>query len=243
VPATSNDTLRVVVVDDSEVVRLKLRTLLEDHDIEVAAEASDGETGLREIESQRPDLVIMDLKMPGMSGIEATWKLGAIAPQTPVLVLTVSAEEEDVTDAIMAGAKGYVVKGGSDDEIVSTLRRLANGESVISSQIAGEIVDRAYGQREDGEGNGKSSSTATRVRPKKTEGNGARAMPIPVAPPGPAYEEGARPLGATAVAAVLATAVVVGLLLTLAIDGGNAAILFGGSLIAATLGLMAGRSL
>jgi DNA-binding NarL/FixJ family response regulator len=236
---TRKDTLRVVVVDDSEVVRLKLRTLLEEHGIEVSGEASDGETGLRQIESLSPDVVIMDLKMPGMSGIEATWKLGTICPQTPVLVLTVSAEEEDVTDAIMAGAKGYVVKGGSDVEIVSAVRRLAAGESVVSPEIAKEIVDRAYGPSEAKQSSqAAGSGTATRVRPK-TGGNGSRVMPIEVAPPGPGYEAGA-PSSTVAVAGVLAVALVVGLALTLATDG-SASILFAGALAAATLGLFVGR--
>jgi hypothetical protein len=177
--------------------------------------------------------------MPGMSGIEATWKLGEICPQTPVLVLTVSAEEEDVTDAIMAGAKGYVVKGGSDADIVSTLRRLANGESVVSPEIAKEIVDRAYGSSEEESSKQKGSAgIATRVRPK-TDGNGSRAMPVQVAPPGPKYETGAE-LGAGAVAAVLVIGLVVGLALTLATDG-SAAILFAGAIAAAALGLFAGR--
>jgi DNA-binding NarL/FixJ family response regulator len=229
----------VVVVDDSEVVRLKLRTLLKDHGIDVLGEASDGETGLRQIEALTPDVVIMDLKMPGMSGIEATWKLGQICPQTPVLVLTVSSEEGDVTDAIMAGAKGYVVKGGSDDEIVSSLRRLADGESVISPEIAGEIVDRAYGVEDDGGSKKKrSAGTATKVR-LKTDGNGSRTMPIKVAPPGPAYVN-ARPLALAAVASVLAIGLLVGLALTLA-AGGTSAILFAGAFVAAALGLLAGR--
>jgi DNA-binding NarL/FixJ family response regulator len=237
---TRKNTLRVVVVDDSEVVRLKLRQVLEAHDIEVAGEASDGETGLRQIESLRPDLVIMDLKMPGMSGIEATWKLGTIAPETPVLILTVSSEQDDVTDAIMAGAKGYVVKGGGDDEIVSTLRRLAAGESVISPRIASEIVDRAYGLSEEKsskQGNG--GSVATRVRPK-TDGNGSRAMPIEVAPPGPAYIEDHRSLGATDVLAAAVIGVFVGVALMLATDAG-VAILTAGAFVAAMLGLLAGR--
>lgn len=237
-PATRNDTLSVVVVDDSEVVRLKLRNLLEANEIAVLGEASDGETGLHQIETLKPDVVIMDLKMPGMSGIEATWKLGTIAPQTPVLVLTVSAEQEDVTDAIMAGAKGYVVKGGSEDEIVSTLRRLANGESVVSPKIAGEIVDRAYGLAEEGSEEA-AGGTATRVRPK-TGGNGSHSMPIQVAPPGPGYAGSGRPLGATALAGVVAIALVVGLAMTLVSDAG-AAILIGGALVAAALGLLLGR--
>jgi len=238
---TANDTLRVVVVDDSEVVRLKLRTLLEEHNIEVLGEASDGETGLRQIESLEPDVVVMDLKMPGMSGIEATWKLGEICPNTPVMVLTVSAEEADVTDAIMAGARGYVVKGGSDDEIVSTLRRLAGGERVVSAAIAKEIVDRAYGlSDEEEEEKSGSAATATRVRPK-TDGNGSRAMPIQVAAPGPAFVE-SRALGVPAALALAAIAVTLGVLLSLVTDGGVAMLTLG-TLAAAALGLLVGRRL
>ncbi len=233
---TSKDTLSVVVVDDSEVVRLKLRTMLEDHGITVLGEASDGETGLRQIENLEPDVVVMDLKMPGMSGIEATWKLGTICPDTPVLVLTVSAEEDDVTDAIMAGARGYVVKGGSDDEIISTLRRLADGERVVSPEIASEIVERAYGE---GEREQKSGSTATRIRPKTSEGNGSRAMPIEVAPPGPAYAE-PRALGVPAAIALAVIAVALGVVLSLVTDGGIAVLTLG-TAAAAALGLYIGR--
>src|SRR6266511_3046971 len=115
---TASDRLRVVVVDDSEVVRMKLSGLLSAaRDFELVGEAPDGETGLRVIQDQQPDLVVMDLKMPGISGIEATWQLGTLAPDTRVLVLTISAEQDDVTDAIMAGARGYVVKGAEDGEI------------------------------------------------------------------------------------------------------------------------------
>lgn len=238
---TENDTLRVVVVDDSEVVRLKLRNILEDHNIEVLGEASDGETGLRQVESLQPDVVVMDLKMPGMSGIEATWKLGEICPSTPVMVLTVSSEQGDVTDAIMAGASGYVVKGGSDDEIVSTLRRLANGERVVSPEIAKEIVDRAYGADEDEQAEKKATaSAATKVRPK-TEGNGSRAMPIQVAPPGPAYEE-SHALGVPAALALAVIAIALGVVLSLVTDGGIAVLTLG-TLAAAALGLFVGRRL
>jgi DNA-binding NarL/FixJ family response regulator len=135
--------LRVVVVDDSEVVRMKLRGLLAAaQDFELVGEAPDGETGLKAVEEHQPDLVVMDLKMPGISGIEATWQLGTLAPDTRVLVLTVSAEQDDVTDAIMAGARGYVVKGAEDDEIRTALRGVAAGERVISPEVAGMLAER-----------------------------------------------------------------------------------------------------
>jgi DNA-binding NarL/FixJ family response regulator len=140
---TATDMLRVVVVDDSEVVRMKLRGLLNStRDFRLVGEAPDGERGLRIVKEEQPDLVVMDLRMPGISGIEATWQLGTLAPDARVLVLTVSAEQDDVTDAIMAGARGYVVKGAEDEEIRAALRGVAAGERVISPQVAGKLAER-----------------------------------------------------------------------------------------------------
>jgi DNA-binding NarL/FixJ family response regulator len=142
------DRLRVVVIDDSEVVRMKLRGLLSAApDFELVGEAPDGETGLKVVEEHQPDLVVMDLRMPGISGIEATWQLGTLAPDTRVLMLTVSAEQDDVTDAIMAGARGYVVKGAEDEEIRTALRGVAAGARVISPQVAGKLAERTAPQK------------------------------------------------------------------------------------------------
>jgi DNA-binding NarL/FixJ family response regulator len=147
---SENNSLRVVVVDDSEVVRMKLRGLLETNEgFELIGEAENGEAGLRIVQEHQPDLVIMDLRMPGMSGIEATWQLGTVAPSSRVLVLTVSAEQEDVTDAIMAGARGYVVKGAKDAEIMAALRGVAAGERVISPQVAGKLIQRVRGEGDE----------------------------------------------------------------------------------------------
>jgi DNA-binding NarL/FixJ family response regulator len=141
--ATETAALSVVVIDDSEVVRAKLRGLLQaEQGFELVGEAPDGESGLEVAGDRQPDLVVMDLKMPGMSGIEATWRLGTVAPASRVLVLTVSAEQEDVTDAIIAGARGYVVKGAQDEEITAALRGVATGERVISPQVASKLVER-----------------------------------------------------------------------------------------------------
>jgi DNA-binding NarL/FixJ family response regulator len=145
--------LRVVVVDDSEVVRAKLRGLLEaDGSFELVGEADDGESGLDVAREHQPDLVVMDLRMPGISGIQATWQLGTVAPSSRVLVLTVSADQEDVTDAIMAGARGYVVKGARDEEILAALKGVAAGERVISPQVAGKLAERAASDHEDHRG-------------------------------------------------------------------------------------------
>ena len=122
---------------------MKLRGLLRAaQGFELVGEAPDGKTGLRVVDEHQPDLVVMDLRMPGMSGIEATWELGTVAPDSRVLVLTVSAEQEDVTDAIMAGARGYVVKGADDEEIRAALRGVAAGERVISAPVARALAER-----------------------------------------------------------------------------------------------------
>lgn len=143
----------MVVVDDSEVVRAKLRGLLEaDSTFELVGEAEDGEAGLEVAGEQQPDLVVMDLRMPGISGIQATWQLGTVAPASKVLVLTVSADQEDVTDAIMAGARGYVVKGADDKEITAALKGVAAGDRVISPQVASKLAERVASEWDDRRG-------------------------------------------------------------------------------------------
>jgi DNA-binding NarL/FixJ family response regulator len=165
--------LRVVVVDDSEVVRMKLGQLMESEEgFELVGQAPDGEQGLKVVQEQQPDVVIMDLRMPGMSGIEATWQLGTVAPASRVVVLTVSAEQEDVTDAIMAGARGYVVKGADDSEIMAAVRGVAAGERVISPQVAGKLIERVRGDREEGKAQtpSRAAPSAPRVRAPAARG-------------------------------------------------------------------------
>jgi DNA-binding NarL/FixJ family response regulator len=133
----------LLVVDDSEVVRLKLRRLVEaERGMELAGEAPDGEAGVRLASQLRPDVVVMDLKMPGISGIEATWRLGTAAPGSRVLVLTVSDELDDAAGAILAGAHGYVIKGADDDELVAAILGVAAGESVVSPAVANALIER-----------------------------------------------------------------------------------------------------
>lgn len=141
------ETARALVVDDSEVVRLKLRRLIErSPDFEFAGEARDGETGVAMARQLRPDVVVMDLRMPGTSGIEAIWKLGSEAPGSRVLVLTVSTDDDDLADAVMAGALGYVVKGAGDADILEAMGRVAAGERSIPPELAGSLVARARGE-------------------------------------------------------------------------------------------------
>ena len=123
----------------------------------------------------RPDVVVMDLKMPGMSGIKATWELGSRTPECSVLVLTVSEDPEDVADAIMAGATGYVVKGADDDEVRATIHRVADGERVLAPQVASALVERT---RPHGK-NGEAAAPPRRPRPPRLPRRSARSPTLP----------------------------------------------------------------
>ena len=132
----------VVIIDDHELFRGGLAQVLEDRGIAVVGEAGLAADGIRLVGELQPDVALMDLSMPGMSGIAATQRLAASAPLVRVLVLTVSADEQSVTDALLAGACGYLVKDASIEHIVEGIRAAARGESSISPRIASQLVRR-----------------------------------------------------------------------------------------------------
>jgi DNA-binding NarL/FixJ family response regulator len=134
--------LRVVIADDHPVYRQGLAKVLTSSGIDVVEEASNGFAAIEVVERTAPDVVVMDLNMPRLSGADATRRLTERAPATQVLVLTVSAEEEDVTEAILAGARGYVLKDDPLEEVVSGIRAVAAGESLISPRIASMLLGR-----------------------------------------------------------------------------------------------------
>jgi DNA-binding NarL/FixJ family response regulator len=130
------DPLRVVVVDDHSFYRAGLPRLLRRSGVDVVAEAPNGEEAVRQVAETAPDVVVMDLNMPGLSGIDATRRLVEESPATRVLVLTVSSDEADVTEAILAGASGYVLKDGPVEEVVAGIEAVAAGQSLISPRVA-----------------------------------------------------------------------------------------------------------
>lgn len=136
------DDLRVVVIDDHELFRDGLVGLLRERGIKVLGEAGLAAEGIRLASELQPDVVLMDLEMPGMSGIEATQRLSATAPLVRVLVLTVAADQRNVTQALLAGACGYLVKDAPIDQILEGIRAAARGESLISPRIATHLVRR-----------------------------------------------------------------------------------------------------
>jgi DNA-binding NarL/FixJ family response regulator len=130
--SSSQPGLRVVLIDDHQLVRAALRSVLEDAGIEVSAEAGNGEDGIRLSADLRPDVILLDLSMPDLSGIEVTQRLAGEVPGSRVLVFTGSAEEHDVRDAIDAGASGYLLKDADPEEIVAAVRAAASGETMIT---------------------------------------------------------------------------------------------------------------
>jgi DNA-binding NarL/FixJ family response regulator len=133
--------LRVVLADDHTAYREHLARLLREQGIDVVAGVSNGEAAVRAVEELAPDVVVMDLYMPGMSGLEAMRRLTGRSASR-VLVLSVSAREADVTEAIRAGAMGYVLKDGPVEEIVTGIRAAAADQSVTSPRIASIVVQR-----------------------------------------------------------------------------------------------------
>jgi DNA-binding NarL/FixJ family response regulator len=130
----------VVLVDDHDLFRAGLRNLLEDQGVRVVAEASTGREALAHVRALAPEVVLMDLNMPGMGGVEATREIARIAPLTRVVVLTISDEDGDILEAILAGACGYLLKDSSIDELLRGISAAAIGESLISPQIAAKVL-------------------------------------------------------------------------------------------------------
>jgi DNA-binding NarL/FixJ family response regulator len=134
--------LRVVLVDDHPVYRQGLAKLLVECGVDVVAQAGNGVDALKIVEDTAPDVVVMDLNMPGMSGVEVTRRLTERTPASRVLVVSVSAQEDDVTEAILAGASGYVLKDGPVEEVVAGIQAAAAGESLISPRVASMLLRR-----------------------------------------------------------------------------------------------------
>jgi len=134
--------IRVLVVDDHDLFREGLRTLLEEEAVVVIGEASSGEQAVELVGELAPEIVLMDLDMPGVGGVEATRQISAVAPLTRVVVLTISDDDADVMDAILAGACGYLLKDSSVPELLRGIAAASVGESLISPTIAARLLQR-----------------------------------------------------------------------------------------------------
>jgi DNA-binding NarL/FixJ family response regulator len=160
------DQPRVLLVDDHDLFRTGLVNLLTEQGIHVAGEAADGETAVRLVRDLAPDVVVMDLNMPGISGVEATREITTFAPRTRVVVLTISIDDGDVVNAVMAGACGYLLKDSSIQQLVAGIRAAAAGESLISPQIAAKVLQLLRAQAA---GAGKTESLRAELSDRELE--------------------------------------------------------------------------
>ena len=142
-------TLRIVLADDHPVVRSGLRALLESLEgFEVVGEATDGESAVREVQLLRPDVVLMDVRMPSVDGVEAARRIRLRAPGTAVLMLTMYDDDATVFTAMQAGARGYLLKHADQDEIVAAIRAVARGQAIFGPGVAARVLGYFEGQPE-----------------------------------------------------------------------------------------------
>lgn len=135
-------TIRVLLADDHPVVREGLRALLSTiRGVEVVGEAVDGAAAVRETLLLRPDVVLIDLRMPGTDGVEAIRQITQAAPATAALVLTMYDDDATVLTAMQAGARGYLLKGAEQEEIVGAIRAVATGQAIFGPGIATRVLD------------------------------------------------------------------------------------------------------
>ena len=133
--------MRVLLVDDHTLVRNGIASLLTANNIEVAGEASDGLEALEKTRQLKPDIVLMDIKMPRYNGLEATRLIKAEMPQVKIVILTVSDDDEDLFEAIKSGAEGYLLKNIKAREFLALLSGVAKGEAAISPLLATKIIE------------------------------------------------------------------------------------------------------
>ncbi len=135
--------IRVLLVDDQQLVRTGFRMILRDEeDIEVVGEAEHGAAAVAEVAALAPDLVVMDIRMPVMDGVEATRRITTEAPQTRVLVLTTFDADEYVVEALRAGASGFLLKDVDPDDFIAAVRTVAAGEALLAPSVTRRLLEQ-----------------------------------------------------------------------------------------------------
>jgi DNA-binding NarL/FixJ family response regulator len=143
----SQDSVRVLLVDDDDLMRAGLRAVLSsDGAIEVVGEAADGRAALDEVRAHRPDVVLMDVRMPDLDGIAATRELLAVSPDVKVAILTTFEQDDYIFGALNAGASGFLLKRTKPEELISAIHTLAGGDSLLSPSVTRKVIERMAGQ-------------------------------------------------------------------------------------------------
>lgn len=158
--------IRILLVDDHSLFRNGIKSLLESQEgFEVVGEASNGLDGVKRAKQLKPDLVLMDLHMPGTSGLEALHMLSQDLPETNVLMLTVSEDSQDLMQALQSGARGYLLKNIEIDFLVDSIHRAMKGESVMSPQMSVKLIDAVR----EPVVNSKPDKQAVKLTPRESE--------------------------------------------------------------------------
>ncbi len=159
--------ITVVVADDQELFRRGMQTVLAvEAGFAVLAQARDGEEAVAKVAELAPDVVLMDVRMPGIDGIEAARRIRQSTPSTRVVMLTVSDEEDDLYGAVRAGANGYLLKDASLDDVADAVRAVARGESLISPSMASKLLAEFTAVTGGG---GTEQEAAPRLSPREIE--------------------------------------------------------------------------
>lgn len=148
-PPQNAPAIRVVIVDDDALVRAGLTLMLRSPEIQVVAEHGDGQGAAQLVQREQADVVLMDIRMPGLDGIEATRQVLAARPDTKVLVLTTFDADELVVEAIRAGASGFLLKDTPPERIVAAVKAVAHGEPALSPSVLQQVMMRAAGTAPD----------------------------------------------------------------------------------------------
>lgn len=175
------DKIRVLLADDHTIVRKGLRSLLDNEPgIEVVGEADDGREAVQQVEDLQPDIVVMDIAMPSLNGLEATRLIKQRSPETKVLILTMHADEEYVHQLLRAGVSGYLVKKAAPTELVTAIRAAWQGESFLSPSISRQVIDeyilRAGGAKEEEDSFDKLTNREREVLQLLAEGHSNRQV-------------------------------------------------------------------
>ncbi len=127
--------MRILVIDDHALFRIGLQELLERRGLEVVAAVGDCEDGIRQVQQLAPDVVLLDMRMPQMSGLEVLKRLQSAGAQMPIVILTTSREESDLIASLQCGARGYLLKDMEPDDLIQALRRILAGETVVAPEL------------------------------------------------------------------------------------------------------------
>jgi DNA-binding NarL/FixJ family response regulator len=139
----SDRPVRVILVDDDDLMRAGLQSVLaSDETIEVVGEASDGREALDRVRDARPDVVLMDIRMPDLDGISATREVLASSPEVKVVVLTTFEDDDYIFDALSAGASGFLLKRTKPEELIAAIHTVADGDSLLSPSVTRRVIDR-----------------------------------------------------------------------------------------------------